>query len=308
MKIGKYELKNNLVLAPMAGITDMPFRKLCNRFCAGLTVSEMIDCNPQLRYRQDTFLRLKFSKDESPRCVQIAGNNAKNMAEMAKFCVDHSAEIIDINMGCPAKKICGKKSGASLMKDETLAAKIISAVVNSVEVPVTLKIRTGWNVENKNAMKIAKIAEQSGIQAITIHGRTRADGYHVPAEYDTVKLIKDSLKIPVIVNGDINSQGKLLKVLEYTKADGAMIGRAAFGKPWIFAELLGEKILIDLFEVMIEHIQMLHEFYGKTRGVLMARKHAIMYLQNNKPELRQKFNSLQTPADQINLINSWKHL
>lgn len=307
MNIGPYQFKNNLILAPMAGVTDLPFRSLCRRFGAGLVMTEMIDCNPRMRQQRDTRLRLSFAKDESPRVAHISGNHAAEMADTAKFCVQQGAEIIDVNMGCPARKICNKNSGSAWLKDEVAAAKMLSMVVGAVAVPVTVKIRTGWDAQHKNAFQIAKIAEEAGIQAITVHGRTRADSYDVPAEYDTVKSIKagaigwSPIKIPVIVNGDIDSKEKLQAVLDYTKADGAMIGRAVLGRPWIFNELLGNTIPIDLTSIMQEHVQMLHDFYGEKMGVLLARKHVGWYLQNQKQtnQLIQQFNALKTPAEQV---------
>ena len=288
----------------MAGITDPPLRKLCRRFGAGLTIPEMLDCNPQLRHRRGTYRRLVFADNESPRCIQISGNNAVDMADMAKFCVANKAEIIDINMGCPASKICKKHAGAAWLKNANAVAKMLEQVVNAVEVPVTVKIRTGWDQQHKNALQIAKIAELSGIQAITIHGRTKADSYAIPAEYATAKAIKQSVKIPVIVNGDIDTYKKLQAVIKETQADGFMIGRAALGRPWIFAELSGKTITVNLPELITEHLQMLHEFYGEKIGVLHARKHVGWYLQHNQQAkiLCQKFNALQTSAQQLEFV------
>jgi len=288
----------------MAGITDLPFRKLCRRFGAGLTISEMLDCNLHLRHKRGTCRRLIFAANESPCCVQISGNNAMDMADMAKFCVENKAEIIDINMGCPAPKICKKNAGAAWMKNEKAAAEMLAQVVNAVEVPVTVKIRTGWDQQHKNALQIAKIAEQSGIQAITIHGRTQADSYAISAEYDTAKVIKQLVEIPVIVNGDIDTQKKLQMVVQETQADGFMIGRAALGRPWIFAELLGKTVAVDLPELIAEHLQMMHEFYGEKIGVLQARKHVGWYLQHNQQgkALGQKFNTLQTTTQQLKFV------
>jgi tRNA-dihydrouridine synthase B len=314
MKIGPYQLKNNLILAPMAGVTDLPFRSLCRRFGAGLVMTEMIDCNPRMRQQRDTQLRLSFANDESPRVAHISGSGAAEIADTAKFCVQQGAEIIDINMGCPARKICNKNSGAAWLKDEMAAAKMLSMVVGAVAVPVTIKIRTGWDAQHKNALQIAKIAEEEGIQAITVHGRTRADGYNIPAEYDTVKSIKvgatgrSPIKIPVIVNGDIDSREKLQAVLEYTKADGIMIGRAALGQPWIFAVgATGRSpVLSPIHSIMREHLQMLHDFYGEKMGVLLARKHMGWYLQNQKQaNLIQQFNALETSRQQVGFVDKF---
>jgi len=306
VKIGPYQLSNNLILAPMTGITDLPFRTICKRFGAGLTISEMLDSNPQLRDVPNTYLRLRFSEQESPRCVQIVGQHPQDMADMAKFCVDNGANIIDINMGCPSKKICRKKAGAALLKDAKQAEKILSQVVQAVDVPVTVKIRSGWDAQHNNAIHIAHIAEQCGAQAITIHGRTRTNGYSVPAEYETARQIKQFVRIPVIVNGDIDTHTKLQNILAYTDADGAMIGRAALGHPWIFAKLLGMDPKIHLSKVMREHIAGLHALYGKKIGVLAARKHVVWYLADHPDAklLCQQFHVLQAPSDQLHYVSS----
>ena len=305
MKIGNFQLKNNLILAPLSGITDLPFRQMCLRFGAGMTVAEMVDCNACVRDLRNTKLRLRFADDEIPRCVQLVGSRVSVMAEAAKFCAANGAQIIDINMGCPAKKVCNKNAGAALLKDERLAAELLSSVVAAIDIPVTAKIRLGWDNASQNALQIAKIAEQSGICALTIHGRTRADKYSVPARYDAIKLVKQNINIPVIANGDINSRAKMLDVLQYTCADGVMVGRAALGRPWIFAELLNENLNIDYAALIAEHLKMLYEFYGERIGVFLARKHVGWYLKGHQQAkiLRQEFYALQTAEQQIEWVS-----
>jgi len=298
------QLKNNLILAPLSGITDLPFRAMCLRFGVGMTVAEMVDCNACVRDLRNTKLRLHFSPQEVPRCVQLVGSRVDVMAEAAKFCEGEGAQIIDINMGCPVKKVCNKNAGAALLKDEVLAAKLLSSVVAAVHVPVTAKIRLGWDNEHQNAVQIAKIAEDAGICALTIHGRTRADKYSAPARYDLIKSVKQSVSIPVIANGDINNRAKMLEVLEFTQADGVMIGRAALGRPWIFAELQGKSFALDFKALICEHLQMLYEFYGERIGVLLARKHVGWYLKGHPhaKALRQEFYALQSSAQQLEYI------
>ena len=237
MQIGPHKLKNNLILAPMAGVTDRPFRMLCKHYGAGMAVSEMVTSNSLLYGSEKTLLRANHQGEVAPISVQIAGADPDMMAEAAKFNMAKGAQIIDINMGCPAKKICNVMAGSALLQKEKLVEKILTAVVKSVDIPVTLKIRTGWDKENRNASRIAKIAEDSGIQALSMHGRTRACLYKGDAEYDTIANVKQIINIPVIANGDITTPEKAKFVLEYTKADGVMIGRAAQGRPWIFREI-----------------------------------------------------------------------
>ena len=236
MQIGPHQLKNNLVVAPMAGVTDRPFRMLCKKMGAGLAVSEMVTSNSLLYGSEKTKRRANHEGEVSPISVQIAGAEPAMMAEAARHNVENGAQIIDINMGCPAKKICNVMAGSALLRDEPLVSQILKAVVNAVDVPVTLKIRTGWDRQNKNAIQIARMAEDIGVQALTIHGRTRNDLYHGDAEYDTIAAVKQAISIPLIANGDITTPEKAKFVLDYTKADAVMIGRAAQGRPWIFRE------------------------------------------------------------------------
>lgn len=286
MKIGPYQLNNNLILAPMAGITDQPFRNLCKQFGAGLAVSEMVASNPALRKHRRTLLKAQHSGEIGLRAVQILGTNPQQMAEAAQFNAQKGAQIIDINMGCPAKKVCSVAAGSALLRDEKLVKNILDQVVNAVDIPVTLKIRTGWDKNNRNAVSIAKIAEQAGIAALTIHGRTRACAFKGAAEYDTIQAVKQAVTIPVIANGDIHSVEKAQYVLEYTGADAIMIGRAAQGRPWFFQEIqhflqTGEHLIqADLQKVkttLQQHLQALYLFYGELNGVRIARKHIGWY-------------------------------
>ncbi len=276
MKIGPYTLTNNLVLSPMAGITDRPFRQICRELGAGLAVSEMTASNPALRNHRRTLLKLDHSGEDEPRVVQIVGTNPEQLAEAAVFNQKNGAQIIDINMGCPAKKVCNVAAGSALLRDEPLVNNILNAVVSAVDIPVTLKIRTGWDPLNKNAPTIAKIAEQAGIQSLAIHGRTRACKYNGNAEFDTIKSVKKSIKIPVFANGDITTPQRALEVLDYTNADGLLIGRGAQGNPWIFREIAhylktGEKLappnLDEIRETISRHLAHLHQFYGDTMGL-----------------------------------------
>ncbi|NKB36175.1 MAG: tRNA dihydrouridine synthase DusB [Gammaproteobacteria bacterium] len=286
MKIGSHVLKNNLVLAPMAGVTDKPFRQLCRELGAGLLVSEMITSNPSLFSSRKTRQRLDHSNEAAPVVVQIAGADPIMMANAAVFNVEHGADIIDINMGCPAKKVCNVMAGSALMQDEALVTKILEAVVAAVDVPVTLKIRSGWNDENKNAKTIALIAEKCGIQALSIHGRTRASSFKGKAEHDTAKAVKASVSIPIIANGDINSPEEAARVLKYSGADAIMIGRAAQGRPWIFREIAhyletGEHLPapdnLEVADILSGHLRSLYDFYGEYLGVRIARKHIGWY-------------------------------
>lgn len=270
----------------MAGVSDLPFRIMCRKFGAGMTVSEMVASNSLLWGSEKTKLRSKHSEKSGIKSVQIMGADPKMLAMAAQFNVANGAQIIDINMGCPAKKVCNVAAGSALLKNEKLVAEILNAVVNSVSVPVSLKIRTGWDENNKNAVRIAKIAQDCGVLALAIHGRTRADAYRGKAEFDTIALVKQSVKIPIIANGDITDGTKALKVLQYTKADGIMIGRAAFGRPWIFKEIshfltTGNLIPAPSHEkkakILLEHLSYLYGFYGNERGVRIARKHIAWY-------------------------------
>ena len=270
----------------MVGITDRPFRMLCREQGAALAVSEMVTSQKHLWHSRKTQLRLDHSGESSPRSVQIAGTDPAQMAEAAQFNVENGAQIIDINMGCPAKKVCKLMAGSALMKNEALVADILQSVVNAVDVPVTLKIRTGWDLDNRNALSIANIAEAEGVQALTIHGRSRACAFKGEAEYETIAEVKSRINIPVIANGDIDSPEKAAEVLRLTGADGIMIGRGAQGRPWIFREILyylehGKKLPdLDTKEVIFllnKHLKSLYDFYGETAGVRIARKHIGWY-------------------------------
>ncbi len=304
VRIGPYTLPNRLILAPMAGVTDQPFRQLCRRMGAGLVVSEMVTSDVRLWNSRKSRLRLQHDGEPEPRSVQIAGGDPEMLAEAAVRNVELGAQIIDINMGCPAKKVCNKAAGSALMKDEQLVAQILEAVVGAVDVPVTLKIRTGWDSENRNGLTVAKIAEQSGIAALAVHGRTRADLYTGEAEYDTIAAIKQSVSIPVFANGDIDSPLKARQVLQATGADALLIGRAAQGRPWIFREinhflatgqLAPAPEAAEIESTLLDHLAALHAFYGDVMGVRIARKHVGWYLAAiaGAEEFRRGFNRLQ---------------
>ena len=282
MHIGPYQLRNNLVVAPMAGVTDRPFRQLCKRMGAGMAVSEMVASNSLLRGSEKTRRRANHAGEVDPVSVQIAGADPAMMAEAAQYNVDEGAQIIDINMGCPAKKVCNVMAGSALLQNEPLVRRIVEAVVRAVRVPVTLKIRTGWDRDNKNAVRVARLAEDAGIQALAVHGRTRACGYSGNAEYDTIAAVKAAIRIPVIANGDITTPEKARHVLTYTGADAVMIGRAAQGRPWIFREIehylhagthLPLPAIDEIHRVLIAHLHDLYAFYGEHTGVRVARKH-----------------------------------
>ncbi|RMP35642.1 tRNA-dihydrouridine synthase [Pseudomonas syringae pv. antirrhini] len=304
VRIGPYTVHNGLILAPMAGVTDQPFRQLCRQLGAGLVVSEMVTSDMSLWNSRKSRLRMIHAGDPEPRSVQIAGGDAQMMADAARANVELGAQIIDINMGCPAKKVCNKAAGSALLKDEQLVNDILQAVVAAVDVPVTLKIRTGWDRDNRNGLTVAKIAEQAGIQALAVHGRTRADLYTGEAEYDTIAMIKQAVSIPVFANGDIDSPEKARHVLQATGADGLLIGRAAQGRPWIFREiehyLLTGKTLpalqsSEVERILLEHLAALHVFYGDVMGVRIARKHVGWYLATlpGAREFRALFNRLE---------------
>ncbi len=310
MKIGPIQLRNNLVVAPMAGVTDRPFRSLCKRMGAGMAVSEMVASNSLLWGSEKTIRRGNHEGEVEPKVIQIAGADPAMLAEAAKYNVDKGADIIDINMGCPAKKICNVYAGSALLKDEPLVARILDAVVKAVHVPVTLKIRTGWNRENRNALRIAKIAEEHGIQSLALHGRTRACMYTGDAEYDTIRAVKQSVRIPVVANGDITTPEKARFVLEYTGADAVMIGRAAQGRPWIFREIAhflatGEHLppppVEEIREVLIAHLHDLYQFYGLERGARVARKHIGWYTKGlrNSAAFRARMNTLEDAREQL---------
>lgn len=288
MKIGSHILKNKLILAPMAGITDRPFRNLCRDYGAGLAVSEMVSSNPALRKHKRTLLKANHQGENGLRSVQILGTDPLLMAEAAHFNQQRGADIIDINMGCPAKKVCAVAAGSALLKNELLVASILESVVKAVDIPVTLKIRTGWDLENRNALKIAKLAENSGIAALTIHGRTRACKFNGDAEYETIKRVKQAVNIPIIANGDINTPEKAVFVLNYTEVDAIMIGRSAQGQPWIFEQLqqtlAGKDYLplsfTQMTQIILSHLEQLYHFYGATNGVRIARKHIGWYFKH----------------------------
>jgi tRNA-dihydrouridine synthase B len=305
LRIGPYTLPNSLILAPMAGVTDQPFRQLCKRMGAGLVVSEMVTSDVRLWNTRKSSLRMMHSGDPEPRSVQIAGGDPDMLAEAARRNVEMGAQIIDINMGCPAKKVCNKAAGSALLKDEQLVHDILHAVVGAVDVPVTLKIRTGWDRSNKNGITVAKIAEEAGIVALAVHGRTRADLYTGDAEYETIAAIKQAVSIPVLANGDIDSPQKAKAVLAATGADGLLIGRAAQGRPWIFREIEhylrpGEQLpaptLSEVEQILLEHLAALHAFYGDVMGVRIARKHVSWYLATlpGAKDFRAQFNRLDS--------------
>jgi tRNA-dihydrouridine synthase B len=316
LTIGQYTLPNNLFLAPMAGVTDRPFRQLCRRLGAGMAVSEMITANKSLWASKKSLLRANHEGEPEPRSVQIAGADPNMLAEAARHNVDQGAHIIDINMGCPARKVCNVMAGSALLQDEKLVGNILDAVVNAVDVPVTLKIRTGWDQQNRNGVSIARIAEAAGIQALAVHGRTRADAYKGDAEYDTIAEIKSRIQIPVIANGDIDSPEKAQQVMEKTGVDGLMIGRAAQGNPWIFKQiqhylqhqqLIAAPELAEIKQVLIEHLLNMYDFYGEYSGVRMARKHIAWYskgLRNGNP-FRQQMNLLESSQEQLDFTQAF---
>mgnify|MGYP000566005615 CR=1 FL=1 len=286
VRIGPYVLRNNLFVAPMAGVTDRPFRQLCKQLGAGMAVSEMVTSNSLLYGSEKTRRRANHDGETEPKSVQIAGADPAMMAEAARYNVDQGAQIIDINMGCPAKKVCNVLAGSALLQDEPLVARILKAVVGAVNIPVTLKIRTGWDRAHKNAVMVARMAEDCGVQLLAIHGRTRADQYQGEAEYDTIAAVKQAVRIPVIANGDIDTPEKARFVLDHTGADGVMIGRAAQGRPWIFREIAhylatGSHLAAphpgEVRDILVNHLRNLYGFYGETLGVRVGRKHIGWY-------------------------------
>ncbi len=314
MQIGPHVLKNKLIVAPMAGVTDRPFRQLCKDMGAGMAVSEMVSSNSLLWGSAKTQRRANHDGEVSPISVQIAGADPKMLATAAQYNAENGAQIIDINMGCPAKKICNVMAGSALLQNEKLVGRILDAVVKAVDVPVTLKIRTGWDKQHKNALSVAHIAEHAGIQALAIHGRTRACGYTGIAEYDTIAAVKAAVKIPVIANGDITTPEKAKQILAYTQADAIMIGRAAQGRPWIFREIdhyltTGEHLeapeVSEIHRVLINHLYDLYEFYGEYSGVRIARKHISWYTKGlaGSASFRHAMNLLQTSDQQISETN-----
>jgi len=312
-QIGPHKLATPVALAPMAGVTDLPFRRLCLRYGAGLAVAEMIGSDPRLRNSRKTQLRSRHDAEVMPRAVQIVGNDPEAMAAAARYNVALGAQIIDINMGCPAKKVCRKAAGSALLADEALVADILRAVVTAVDVPVTLKIRTGTRPEARNGVTIARIAEDSGIAALAVHGRTRACAFRGEAEYDTIARIAAAVAIPVWANGDIDSPQRAAEVLAHTGAAGVMIGRAAQGQPWLcgqIADFIQHGRLTpapstdERLAVLTQHLGELHRFYGELMGVRIARKHVGWYADaaGLGTDARRRFNSLQAPADQLAVI------
>ncbi len=316
MQIGPYQLRSPFVLAPMVGVTDAPFRQICRRFGAGLTTSEMTTADISLWQTAQSRRKLDIDLDAEPIAVQIAGSEPAQMALAAQACVERGAQIIDINMGCPAKNVCKKLAGSALLQDEKLVARILEAVVAAVTVPVTLKMRTGWDPEHRNGARIARIAEQCGIQSLAVHGRTRQCRYKGDAEFETIAQIKAQVQIPVFANGDITTLEKSLEVLRLTNADGLMIGRGAQGRPWIFRELLayhqdGKKIVPleknELRDTMLDHLKELHRFYGESVGVRVARKHLTWYSKQlvNAGEFRYQAVRAERAIEQLRLIREY---
>ncbi len=316
MRIGQYQLDNNIILAPMAGVTDRPFRELCRSQGAGLAVSEMLSSNPRVWNSKKSKLRMDYHDESGIRSVQISGSEPVEMAKVAQLTVQQGAQIVDINMGCPAKKVNKKKAGSALLPHPKLVQAILRSVVDAVDVPVTLKIRTGWDPESRNGLEIAQIAEQSGIQALAVHGRTRQCLYNGFAEYDTIKTIKENVTIPVIANGDITSVEKAKFVLDYTGADAIMIGRGAQGAPWIFNEInhylkTGEQLAplgkMEISSILLGHVQALHGFYGEIMGPRIARKHVGWYLkeQDQLGYFKRQFNAIDCPVTQLNTLENY---
>ncbi|MFP5393510.1 MAG: tRNA dihydrouridine synthase DusB [Gammaproteobacteria bacterium] len=316
MQIGPYKLRNNVFVAPMAGVTDRPFRQLCKQLGAGYAVSEMAASNPRLWASEKSARRTNHDGEFEPKAVQIAGADPQDLADCARFNVERGAQIIDINMGCPVKKVCNNWCGSALLQDEALVATILHAVVKAVDVPVTLKFRTGWNRQNKNALRIARIAEDAGIQMLTLHGRTRADGYSGDAEYDTIAAVKAAIRIPLVANGDITTPEKARDVLAYTGADAVMIGRAAQGRPWICREIdhflrTGEHLppptVQEVRALMNEHLEAHYAFYGDYVGVRTARKHIGWYVRDlvGGEAFRQQMNLLEDTRAQLAAVDAF---
>jgi tRNA-dihydrouridine synthase B len=317
MQFAGFTLRNNLFVAPMAGVTDRPFRQLCKRLGAAVAVSEMVTSNSLLYGSAKTQRRANHAGEADPISVQIAGADPAMMAEAARYNAERGAQIIDINMGCPAKKVCNVMAGSALLQDEPLVARILAAVVAAVpDTPVTLKIRTGWNREHRNAPTIARIAEDCGIRALAIHGRTRADQYQGSAEYDTIARVKERVRIPVIANGDITTPEKAKFVLDYTGADGVMIGRAAQGRPWIFREIehflatgehLPPPLVSEIHAVCRAHLADLYAFYGEETGVKVARKHISWYTKGlvGSAAFRRMMNQLDDVRAQLDAVDTF---
>jgi tRNA-dihydrouridine synthase B len=316
VQIGPHLLRNNVFVAPMAGVTDRPFRQLCKQLGAGYAVSEMAASNPRLWATEKSSRRTDHEGEMEPKAVQIAGADPQDLADCARFNVERGAQIIDINMGCPVKKVCNAWCGSALLQDEALVRTIVEAVVGAVDVPVTLKFRTGWNRANKNALNIARIAEDAGIAMLTLHGRTRADGYTGDAEYETIAAVKRSVSIPVVANGDITSPEKARYVLDVTGADAVMVGRAAQGRPWIFREIdhylrtgthLPAPYVDEVRHLMDEHLRAHYAFYGEYLGVRTARKHIGWYVRDlaGGEEFRQQMNRLESTDEQLQAVDQF---
>ncbi len=316
MRIGSYQLDSPLALAPMAGVTDRPFRHLCKTYGAGLVVGEMSSSNPQLRDTRTSHRRRPHEDEPEPRTIQIVGNDPQHMADAARHGVEHGAQIVDINMGCPAKKICQKAAGSALLGDTAHVARILDAVVNAVDVPVTLKIRTGLNREQRNAVEVAHIAQSAGIQALAIHGRTRADMFRGAAEYDSIRAVREAVDLPIWANGDIDTPNKAREVMRHTGAQGIMLGRAVLGRPWLFAQMRAaltnqaapaEPSLNTKYQHIRQHLAALHELYGEHIGVRVARKHIGWYCAH-LPEganLRSPFVLVDEAAMQFDLLDRY---
>lgn len=316
MRIGPYPIDPPVVLAPMAGVTDKPFRQLCKRLGAGLAVSEMTTADPRLWNTKKSLRRMDHADEPDPVSVQIAGYDPALLATAARYNADNGAQIIDINMGCPARKVCNVWAGSALLQDEPLVARICAAVAKAVDVPVTLKIRTGWDREHKNALTVARIAQDSGIAALAVHGRTRADKYEDVAEYDTIAAVKANVRIPVFANGDIESPLKAREVLDYTQADALMIGRAAQGRPWIFREIahylatgesLPEPSPRAARDILLGHLDGLYAFYGEPQGVRIARKHLGWYAKDRaaNASFRVVINRAESAHEQLRLTRDY---
>ncbi|MDR7051821.1 tRNA-dihydrouridine synthase B [Duganella sp. 3397] len=316
MQIGPHLLRNNVFVAPMAGVTDRPFRQLCKQLGAGYAVSEMAASNPRLWATEKSSRRTDHAGEMEPKAVQIAGADPQDLADCARFNVERGAQIIDINMGCPVKKVCNNWCGSALLQNVPLVREILAAVVGAVDVPVTLKFRTGWNRENKNALQIARIAEDAGIAMLTLHGRTRTDGYTGDAEYDTIAAVKQSVLIPVVANGDITTPEKAKFVLDYTGADAVMVGRAAQGRPWIFREIdhflqtgthLPAPYIAEVRALMDEHLRAHYGFYGDYLGVRTARRHIGWYVRDlpGGEEFRQRMNLLESTETQLDAVDQF---
>lgn len=316
MYIGSYQLSNNLIVAPMAGVTDRPFRTLCKYFGAGHAVSEMMTADKTLRMSKKSLYRANFDGELAPISAQIAGSDPEQLAEAARYQVANGAQIVDINMGCPAKKVCNKLAGSALLQDEDLVARILDAVVAAVDVPVTLKTRLGFLNGHENILRVAKRAEESGIAALALHGRTREDMYLNTARYELIKQVKELINIPLIANGDIDSPEKAKYVLDYTGADAIMIGRAAQGRPWIFREIahylktgkhLAAPDIAEVKSVLLGHLSELYQFYGEYSGCRIARKHIAWYTKGlrSSNEFRQNMYKVENTADQAKVVEAY---